>query len=603
MRPYTRAMRTPKSDDRRRADAVDSDNHALAPETLEVEAEGSAMHPSAEGGAPATADTAGTADTVTVGSPHDWESSGDGALAYAPTDRRRQGRASGLVGEVLELTGLSEQAEATDQFRGASDDGPGEPALMGAQDDPAVGLPPASGITEDVTQTEPVASQTEPQETGKRHVRIRKRWWLKAVALAVGAATIGAVAVAGFGYYMASSTVRKIPTADLQPGTLAPAVVGKPQNFLVLGSDSREGENADIGAGSPKEVGGRRSDTIMLLQLDPRKRRGVVLSIPRDTRVEIPGHGFDKINAAYAYGGADLAVRTVANFTGLEIHHYVEIDFAGFISVVDALGGVEICIDAPIRDEKTGLYLDKAGCHRLSGEYALAYTRSRTPEIKENGRWVPDTSGDFGRIQRQQQFLKALARQAISVNAVARWRELAKAVSAGVKVDNGVDVESFLELYRQFGDMSPDRVEMLSLPGEAKTIGGVSYVVPKQPEAANLFYSLGASRPDAPEGGADIPRVVQVRVKIVDGSRDPDGTKRLARRLEQDGFFVTGILRKKSASSTEILYERGGYQYASAIQAYLAGPVKLTETRKALEGDILITLGDDVQVRTEASSK
>ncbi len=412
------------------------------------------------------------------------------------------------------------------------------------------------------------------------------------VALLCVVAT-AASATAGFAYYLAWQAVEDIPTVAVNPDTLAPVVAGRPQNFLVLGSDSREGENSEFG--SPQEVGGQRSDTMMVLQLDPKRLKGVVLSIPRDTRVEIPGRGFDKINAAYAYGGADLAIKTVSKLTGLEIHHYIEIDFTGFISVVDALGGVEICFDAPIRDVKTGLDIRSSGCHKLSGEYALAYTRSRTPDIFENGRWVPDTSGDFGRIQRQQQFLKALMRQAISVNAIARWRELSEAVSRGVKVDDGVEVESFIQLYRRFGDMSPDRVEMVSIPGEVKTIGGVSYVVPKQPDANNLFYSLGGNPESGDSAPSKLPRVVQIKVKILDASGKSGLAESIAQKLTEQGFSVVDIVEQKAAPTSEIKYERGAEQYARTVASIAGTGVRTVETTRALDADVVFRIGSDIR--------
>jgi LCP family protein required for cell wall assembly len=416
---------------------------------------------------------------------------------------------------------------------------------------------------------------------------------VKITAVLAAAALLAAGATSGFAYYLAKQAVGDIPKVSVNPDTLAPVEAGQPQNFLVLGSDSREGENSDFG--SVEEVGGRRSDTMMILQLDPKRLKGVVLSIPRDARVEIPGRGIDKINAAYAYGGADLAIQTVSKLTGLKIHHYIEIDFTGFISVVDALGGVEICFDAPIRDAKTGLDIKTAGCQKLSGEYALAFTRSRTPEIYENGRWVPDTTGDFGRIQRQQQFLKSLMRQAISVNAIARWRELSKAVSRGVKVDDGVDVESFIQLYRRFGDMSPDRVEMLSIPGEVKTIGGVSYVVPKQPDANNLFYSLGGNPDSSDVASKRLPRVVQIKVKILDASGKPGLADSVARKLEEQGFSVTDIVDQKPTAGSEIRYERGGEEYARTVESIVGSKPRLVLTKRALDGDIVLLLGTDFQ--------
>ncbi len=428
---------------------------------------------------------------------------------------------------------------------------------------------------------------------GRKRSRSRGRRVAKALALVVAVAMVGVGATSGLGYYLAHQAVDQIPTVDVRPDTLAPVEAGRPQNFLVLGSDSREGQNSEYG--SPDVVGGRRSDTIMVLQLDPNKFRGVVLSIPRDTRVEIPGHGVDKINAAYAYGGPDLAIATVSNFTGLDIHHYIEIDFSGFISVVDALGGVEICFDAPIRDAMTGLNIQSAGCHKLDGENALAFTRSRTPEIYENGRWVPETTGDFGRIQRQQQFLKALMRQAISVNAIARWRELSKAVSQGVKVDDGVDVESFIQLYRRFGDMSPDRVEMLSVPGEARTIGGVSYVVPKQPDATNLFHSLGARQSSDDQGQNQLVRVVQIKVKVLDATGKSGRADEIVDRLKAEGFSIIDVVDLRPSPGSEVRYERGVESYARTLSSLIGSQVDLVPTSRALEGDIVLKLGSDLE--------
>jgi len=162
--------------------------------------------------------------------------------------------------------------------------------------------------------------------------------------------------------------------------------------ILILGRDTRDTEG---------ERG--RADTIMLLYLDPEKSTGSLLSIPRDTYVEIPGHGEDKINAAYAYGGEELMIKTIQDFIGSEINHYITLDFQGFIDLVDAMGGVDITIDRPLVDPLSGANLSP-GDHHLTGEQALAYTRSRATEL-----------GDIGRIQRQQHLFKELIAQKLNV--------------------------------------------------------------------------------------------------------------------------------------------------------------------------------------------
>lgn len=161
--------------------------------------------------------------------------------------------------------------------------------------------------------------------------------------------------------------------------------------YLIAGSDRRDGEAvADDG------TEGARADTIMLLHKAP-GGNSYLVSLPRDTLVDVPGHGGYKLNAAYAFGGAPLLVETVENFTGLTIDHYVEIGFDGVENMVDAVGHVHLCIDQDVDDERSGLVMTE-GCHDVGGEQALAFVRAR----------YFDPTADMGRQQRQQQFVAAL---------------------------------------------------------------------------------------------------------------------------------------------------------------------------------------------------
>ncbi|MFO7928516.1 MAG: LCP family protein [Candidatus Humimicrobiaceae bacterium] len=165
-----------------------------------------------------------------------------------------------------------------------------------------------------------------------------------------------------------------------------------PVTVLLMGRDSRDVE---------EERG--RADSIMLLHINPEEAKASLLSIPRDTLIEIPGYGEDKINAAYAYGGEELMIKTVSEFLDADINHYVTIDFNGFVELIDALEGVDIVVDRPLEDPKSGANFSP-GEHHLTGEQALAYTRSRSTEL-----------GDIGRIQRQQQLFRALVEQKLNV--------------------------------------------------------------------------------------------------------------------------------------------------------------------------------------------
>ncbi|UJH71435.1 LCP family protein [Ornithinimicrobium sp. INDO-MA30-4] len=188
-----------------------------------------------------------------------------------------------------------------------------------------------------------------------------------------------------------------IGRVDATPDTPSPGdASGK--NILMIGTDSRDDltdeERAELKTGA---VEGARADTIMLLHLPDGGGEPMLVSLPRDSYVEIPGFGFSKINAAYADGGAPLMVATVEQATGLPIDGYLEVGFDGFVDVVAAVGGVEMCLDEPIVEERSDLDLP-AGCQELEGKDALNYVRMR----------YADPRGDLGRVERQREFLSSL---------------------------------------------------------------------------------------------------------------------------------------------------------------------------------------------------
>jgi len=179
---------------------------------------------------------------------------------------------------------------------------------------------------------------------------------------------------------------------------------GPAENYLLVGSDTREGiETDDPAIGDAGNVTGRRSDTIMILR---REANGAaLLSVPRDLWVPIAGSGEeDRINSAYN-DGADRLAETITASLGIPIQHYVEVDFVGFTEIVDAVGGVELCVLFATRDVKSSLDL-QPGCHQLNGAQALAYVRSRTYEEFRDGDWQVDPRADLGRIERQQTFIR-----------------------------------------------------------------------------------------------------------------------------------------------------------------------------------------------------
>lgn len=215
---------------------------------------------------------------------------------------------------------------------------------------------------------------------------------------------------------------------DAMPdGTRPAATPGR--TFLVVGSDSRQDlsaeERARLGTG---KAGGQRTDTIMLLHV-PSSGPTVLISVPRDSYVPIPGRGKNKVNAAYAFGGPQLLVRTLEEVTGLRIDTYVETGLSGYADLVDAVGGVNVCVKKAIKDSKAHIDV-KAGCQNFDGTTALGYARAR----------YSDPRGDLGRVERQRQVLAAIASRTLSPAVVAvPWRAFPAAHAGGsaLTVDRG----------------------------------------------------------------------------------------------------------------------------------------------------------------------
>ncbi|UER55659.1 LCP family protein [Kineosporiaceae bacterium SCSIO 59966] len=231
------------------------------------------------------------------------------------------------------------------------------------------------------------------------------------------------------GYPVALGLVGYTAVDRVGPLGLAASTPG--HTTLLVGSDSREG--TDIGGG-----GGARTDTILLLHRMGLTGPSVLVSVPRDSYVPIPGHGSNKINAAYAFGGPALLAQTIEGATGIAVDSYVETDLASFPDIVDAVGGVELCPQEPIQDPLAGHLDIEAGCQTMDGQTALGYARTRQG---------PD--GDLGRVQRQRELIAAIAAQAASPATLLNPLEafpLARSAGSALAVDDGtgpIDLAQF----------------------------------------------------------------------------------------------------------------------------------------------------------------
>jgi LCP family protein required for cell wall assembly len=309
----------------------------------------------------------------------------------------------------------------------------------------------------------------------------RRRWGFGRILMTL--LLVFVVFLAGVWVYLEFSIKRVDALADYDGRPVAAAGT----NWLIVGSDSRQDLTAEqqqeLATGG--DIGSSRTDTILLVHM-PEFRSSTpttMVSIPRDSFVPIPGHGKDKINAAFAIGGAPLLAQTVERATGLRLDHYAEIGFGGFAGLVDTLGGVTVCPTAPINDPLAGIDLP-AGCQKLSGREALGYVRSRdTPRA------------DLDRMANQRQFLSALLHRAASPAVwldPRRWYSVPRAAAGAMTVDRGDHVWDLARL----GWALHGSTTALTVPIGEFTNGDAGAVVVWNHDAAGKLFEALAS--DAP---------------------------------------------------------------------------------------------------------
>ncbi|MGH1491591.1 MAG: LCP family protein [Acidimicrobiales bacterium] len=274
--------------------------------------------------------------------------------------------------------------------------------------------------------------------------------------------------------------------------TVEAAEAGEPVNWLLVGSDSRDGIDPDdpnAGIFLGEEVFGKRTDTIIVARVDPELQTIDLLSVPRDLWVTIDGTGErGRINAAFnGEGGEQRLVATVENFLDIEINNYAEINFVGFQEVIDSLEGVPVWFGNPARDQGSGLDIAKTGCHILDGAQSLAFTRGRTYEEFIDGEWRLDPTGDLGRIARQRIFLFRSIAAAKGQFDLARLASLDDALTVGgqnLLVEDGASMTDLLSLARVFASTDGENFVGHSLPVEDyRTSGGAQVLQLREAEA------------------------------------------------------------------------------------------------------------------------
>ncbi|MDQ1373743.1 MAG: hypothetical protein QOJ09_1081 [Actinomycetota bacterium] len=269
------------------------------------------------------------------------------------------------------------------------------------------------------------------------------------------------VLVFGFGAAIVYGAVQLGHIPRIACGSCEATASGAPVNVLVVGSDSRQPVSAETA--SFGTVAGQRSDSMMVLRIDPKRERAAVLSIPRDLYVPIASGGVNRINTAFE-AGPDNLVRTVRAALGIPIHHYIEVDFAGFRDIVGAVGGVTVYFPTPARDLVSGLRVDRAGCVALDGNGALSYVRSRHYETLVAGRWRGGGVGDLDRIARQQDFIRRVLAKVRQVRNPVTVHHLVTTGTHNVRFDRRMSVGEIESLAKRFRSLVPTSVQMETVP-------------------------------------------------------------------------------------------------------------------------------------------
>ena len=277
-----------------------------------------------------------------------------------------------------------------------------------------------------------------------------------------------ALVAVGSGYAYLQYRFDQVAKVTVKHLKAAPA--GQPFNVLLIGSDSRVGVSASDQShfGNQATAGGQRSDVVKIVHVIPATGEVRVLSIPRDTMVTVAGNTndagtYNRINATYG-SGPDQLVQTIEADFGIPIEHTVQIDFEGFRGAVDAIGGINLNFPYPARDAYTGLDIVAPGCQHLNGGYSLAVARSRHYEYKRNGYWQSDGTSDFGRIQRQNAFLKAIINQAETRYNPLTINAFIGSVVQGVTIDSTFSVSDLISLARQFHTFASQSLQTATLP-------------------------------------------------------------------------------------------------------------------------------------------
>jgi LCP family protein required for cell wall assembly len=388
-------------------------------------------------------------------------------------------------------------------------------------------------------------------------------------------------------------------------GSRAATPPGAPMTILVVGSDSRAGDTGtDTKAfGSASQVGGQRSDTIMLVHVSPASTSATVMSIPRDLFVKIPGKSSsDRINTTFD-NGPDLLVKTIEADLGITIDHFVEVNFQSFRDVVNAVGGVKEYFPTPARDAYSLLNIPNAGCYTLTGDMALSFVRARHYEYKVNGRWVFEAESDLARIKRQQSFIKKMIAKAQSSGLTnpLQLNNIIGGVTRNLTLDSGFSQSLLLTLGKRFRNLSPDSLPTATLPTTPAVIGGADVLLLQQPQAQQAiadFLGQGSSSSTS-STSSTVSGVApsSVQVAVLNGTGRSGEAGKAGSDLSREGFQVTSThsANNFNYTSSVIRYLPGSLAKAQLLASVVQGGAQLQADSSIQGADVELITGQSYQ--------
>jgi len=373
-----------------------------------------------------------------------------------------------------------------------------------------------------------------------------------------------------------------------------------PMNVLVLGSDSRSVlDPQDLQHYDPSgqdRSSGQRADSIVLLHVDPGSAKAVALAFPRDLKVPAPHGGYQKINGFYNAGPSAM-VRAVQQFTGLPVNHYVEVNFNSFRTITDALGGVKVRFTRAVNDPNSGLD-QPAGCNLLTGDQALAFVRVR------------DIDSDYGRIARQQLFVKTMMEKVLSAGTLLNPQRVISLINLGasnVGHDTGLGLSTMLSLALKFRHFSSSDIDFRVVPSLPQPDG---YVVANTAQSNALLTALknGTTLPDYGRQGVSALDASGVQTTVVNGTRTAGLAAQDETILKDRGYSVigTGTISGPAYPTTVVYYTPGNQDKAQYLATNQFPGVNVEAAPASLgvtKGDAVVVLGEDFSPAAAASVK